>query len=131
MCMAVGKVSLEDCDMFTSSFGCTGDLEPRTPPLISIARLAMTSLVFMLLCVPLPVCQMCTGKCSSSWPLMTSSAAAEMSRTFSAVIRVGFNSALTMAQAFLSRPMARITGRGMTSLPMLKKWMLRAVCAPQ
>ena len=33
MCMAVGKVSFDDCDMFTSSFGCTGDFEPMTPPI--------------------------------------------------------------------------------------------------
>ena len=28
MCMAVGKVSFDDCDMFTSSFGWTGFLLP-------------------------------------------------------------------------------------------------------
>jgi hypothetical protein len=33
--------------------------------------LAMTSLAFMLLCVPLPVCQMTRGKWSSSFPSAT------------------------------------------------------------
>ena len=62
MFIAVGKVSLDDCDMLTSSFGWTGFLEPISPPAISIARLEITSLAFMLLCVPLPVCQMRRGK---------------------------------------------------------------------
>ena len=42
----------------TWSLGCTGLLEPNSPPKISIARFAMTSLVFILLWVPDPVCQM-------------------------------------------------------------------------
>ncbi len=62
MCMAVGKVSLEDWLLFTSSLGWTGVFEPSVPPRISIARLAMTSLAFMLVCVPLPVCQTERGK---------------------------------------------------------------------
>ena len=65
MCMAVGKVSLLDCDMFTWSLGCTGVLLPMTPPAISIARFEMTSLVFMFDCVPDPVCQMRSGKWAS------------------------------------------------------------------
>ena len=56
MCIAVGKVSLEDCDRFTWSLGCTGLLEPSSPPAISIARFEMTSLPFMLDWVPEPVC---------------------------------------------------------------------------
>ena len=31
MCIAVGKVSFEDCPILTSSFGCTGDLLPILP----------------------------------------------------------------------------------------------------
>lgn len=39
----------------------------------------MTSLTFMLVCVPLPVCQMLSGKCSLPiLPAATSSAAATM-----------------------------------------------------
>ena len=56
MCIAVGNVSFEDCDMFTWSFGCTGDFEPSSPPAISIARLEMTSFTFMFVWVPEPVC---------------------------------------------------------------------------
>ena len=63
MCMAAGNVSLEDCDMLTSSLGWMGFLLPISPPAISMARLEMTSLTFMLVCVPLPVCQMRRGKC--------------------------------------------------------------------
>ncbi len=36
-------------------------LDPISPPAISIARFEMTSLTFMLVCVPLPVCQMRSG----------------------------------------------------------------------
>jgi hypothetical protein len=42
--IAVGKTSFEDCDMLTWSLGCTGSLEPTTPPSISIARFDITSL---------------------------------------------------------------------------------------
>ena len=69
MCMAVGKVSLDDWDMLTSSLGWTGSFEPSTPPAISMARLEMTSLAFMLDWVPLPVCQTLRGKWSSSLPV--------------------------------------------------------------
>ena len=78
MCIAVGNVSFDDCDMFTSSFGWTGFLLPSSPPASSIARLEITSLTFMFVCVPLPVCQTRSGKWSSSCPAMTSSAARTM-----------------------------------------------------
>ena len=42
MCIAVGKVSLEDCPMFTWSLGCTGCFEPSSPPRSWLARLAIT-----------------------------------------------------------------------------------------
>ena len=47
MCIAVGKVSFEDCPRFTWSFGCTGALLPSSPPASWMARLAITSLAFM------------------------------------------------------------------------------------
>ena len=68
MCMAVGKVSLDDWDMLTSSLGWTGSFEPITPPAISMARLEITSLAFMLDWVPLPVCHTLSGKWSLSLP---------------------------------------------------------------
>ena len=46
-CMAVGKVSLDDWARLTWSLGWTGSFEPSTPPSIWIARLEITSLVFM------------------------------------------------------------------------------------
>src|SRR5256884_2926398 len=55
-----------------------GFLLPITPPAISIARFEITSLTFMFVCVPLPVCQMRKGKCALSLPEMTSSAACTM-----------------------------------------------------
>ena len=62
MCMAVGNVSFEDCDMFTSSLGWMGVLDPMSPPASSMPRLAMTSLAFMLDWVPDPVCHTNSGK---------------------------------------------------------------------
>ena len=47
-----------------------------------MARLEITSLAFMFVCVPLPVCQMRSGKCSSSLPAITSSAACAMQLRF-------------------------------------------------
>ena len=56
MCIAVGKVSLEDWAMFTWSLGCTGALLPNWPPTSWMQRLEMTSFTFMFDCVPEPVC---------------------------------------------------------------------------
>ena len=55
------------------SLGCylflrKGILLPNSPPAISMARLAITSLTFMLDWVPLPVIQTCRGKWSSNLP---------------------------------------------------------------
>src|SRR5580698_4663037 len=57
MYMADGNESFDDCDMFTWSLGCTGDLLPSGVPASSQQRFEMTSLMFMLNCVPLPVIQ--------------------------------------------------------------------------
>ena len=62
MCMAVGNVSFDDCERFTWSLGWIGSLLPNGPPANSMARFAITSLAFMLLWVPLPVCHTCRGK---------------------------------------------------------------------
>ena len=75
MCIAVGKLSLEDWPLLTWSFGWTGFLEPFSPPSISIARFEMTSFAFMLVWVPEPVCQTTSGKWSIRVPSITSSAA--------------------------------------------------------
>ena len=128
MCIAVGKVSLEDCARLTWSLGCTGDLLPSTPPAISMARLAMTSLAFMLDWVPEPVCQTRNGKWSSSFPSMTSwAAAATKSPTeASSWPRATF----VRAAACFRMPKARTTPRGMVSSPMSKLISERAVWQP-
>ena len=59
--MAAGKTSFEDCERLTSSLGWIGCLLPRAPPASSMARLAMTSLTFMFVWVPLPVCHTRSG----------------------------------------------------------------------
>ncbi len=109
MCITVGKASLEDWPLFTSSLGWMGVLEPSTPPASWIARLAMTSLAFMLDWVPEPVWNTTSGNSASQRPSITSPAARPMSSTFSGG---SWPSApLTSAAQRLSRPMARITGR--------------------
>ena len=129
--MAVGKVSLDDWLLLTSSLGCTGFLEPSSPPTISMARLAMTSFTFMLLCVPEPVCQTTSGKWSSSFPAATSAAARATRSALSCGMRP--SSALVMAAACLRMPNAWTTSSGMRSRspPMAKNLRLRAVWAPQ
>ena len=62
MCIAVGKVSLDDWPMLQWSLGWTGFLEPISPPRISMARFETTSLAFMFDWVPEPVCQTTSGK---------------------------------------------------------------------
>ena len=48
--------------MLQWSLGWTGSFDPISPPSISMARLAITSLAFMLDWVPDPVCQTTSGK---------------------------------------------------------------------
>jgi hypothetical protein len=84
----------------TSSFGCTAR------PDSSVARVAITSLAFMLELVPEPVWKTSTGKCASWWPAATSSAAAAIapaSSGGSTPIRP-----FTRAAAAFTRPSARI-----------------------
>src|SRR6202453_3389404 len=129
MCMAVGKVSFDDCDMLTWSLGWIGLLDPISPPANSMARLEMTSLAFMLVWVPLPVCQMWRGNSSFHLPSATSAEACSI-RSASGGSSLP-SSRLTLAEAPLRIPKARITGRGIVSSPMSKWCSERAVCAPQ
>ena len=64
MYIADGKVSFDDCDMLTWSLGWTGVLLPSGVPASWQQRLEITSLTFMLNCVPLPVIQTCSGNMS-------------------------------------------------------------------
>ena len=97
--------------MLTASLGWTGDLPPRTPLLnCSLATPAITSLVFMLVEVPLPVWKTSTTNWSSCWPSATACAAWTIRSPSSAGSRP--RSMLTCAAAFLIRPRARMNGRG-------------------
>ena len=89
----------------------------------------MTSLAFMLDCVPEPVCQTTSGNSSSYLPCTTSAAAAA---TASATRGSSCpRSLFTRAAACLTRPSARTSGTGMRSPPILKLPSERCVCAPQ
>src|SRR5215204_6333939 len=54
MCIAVGKVSLLDCDIFTWSLGLMISYAPFFLPKVSNDLLAITSLQFILKAVPAP-----------------------------------------------------------------------------
>src|SRR4051812_49210491 len=74
-CIAVGNASFEDWPRLTWSFGWTSDFSPSLPPSAWLARFAITSLAFMLDCVPDPVCQTTSGNSPSCRPATTSAAA--------------------------------------------------------
>ena len=78
--IADGNTSLDDWDAFTWSFGCTFRPSARE------ARVAMTSLAFMLLEVPEPVWNTSTGNASSCSPRATAAAAAWIASAISASI---------------------------------------------
>ena len=120
MWVEVGNVSLEDCDMFTSSLGCT-----VTPLRAQIE--AITSLAFMLELVPEPVWNTSIGNWSSCWPSAISLAAAMMASAFSAGSRP--RSLLTWAHAAFSRAMARIWLRSRPRNEIGKFSTARWVCA--
>ena len=126
--MAVGMTSLEDWPMFTWSLGCTGSREPMTPPSISMARFAMTSLAFMFVEVPEPVWKTSTTNWSSWSPSATSWAAAAMAWARPPSSRS--NSWFTRAAASLTRPSARMKERGNRRSLMGKLSTARMVLAP-
>ena len=144
MCMAVGKVSLEDWERLTESLGWMG-LSSATPCssasrlawlTIGLARLAiwfsrraMTSLRFMFVCVPEPVCQTLRGNSRSCAPERISSQAASMALASAAGRQP--SSALAWAAAFFRMANARMMPPGMVSVPILKFSRERCVCAPQ
>ena len=88
-----GNTSLEDCEAFTWSLGCTGRPSRR------LARVATTSLVFMFDEVPEPVWKTSMGNWLSCPPAITSSAAATIAPATSASITP--SSALASAAARL------------------------------
>ena len=102
MCIAVGKVSLDDWPMFTWSLGWTGSCEPSVPPTSWMHRLEITSLTFMFDWVPDPVCHTYSGKSASSFPLITSSQTRSISWPFHAGSRPA--AVFTTAAAFFTYP---------------------------
>src|ERR1700761_8798537 len=64
MHIADGKESFDDWAILQWSLGWTGVLLPSGVPAIWQQRLEITSLTFMLNCVPLPVIQTCSGNIS-------------------------------------------------------------------
>ena len=128
MCITLGKLSFEDCPRFTWSFGCTGWRDPSGEPSSWLARLDSTSLAFMLVCVPLPVCQIGSGKSASRLPAITSSAAVMMACASAAGSRPSVQ--LARAAAHFCKPTARITPGENRSVPMRNSSRARSVCGP-
>ena len=73
--IADGNTSLDDCEAFTSSFGCTGRPSRSRRP-----GWRCTSFMFMLVEVPEPVWNTSTGNWSSHWPVATSAAESWIAR---------------------------------------------------
>ena len=128
MCTPVGKESFVDCAMLTWLFGLTTSYLPFGCLRSSSARLAMTSLVFMLIEVPAPPWIGSTMNCALSLPAMTSSAAFAMaSAIFGSRCPV---SRLASAAAFLTMAMARMSA-GWSGSPVMGKFSApRRVCTP-
>ena len=102
---------------------------PRSPWRSSEARLARTSFMFMLLCVPDPVCQTAKGGNSASCrPARISPAASAMAAAWSSMRP---RSRLTQVQDCLTSASATISSFGMRSPEMAKCARARWVCAPQ
>ncbi len=123
----MGITSLLDCPALTWSFGCTF-FEPTAPPRISIARLASTSLTFMLVEVAEPVWKMSSGNWPSSLPSITSAAACRMARAISPGTTP--SSSLTAAASPLIIATAAMNRFGSVSPEMGKLRRARSVCAP-
>jgi hypothetical protein len=121
MWMADGNTSLLDWDALTWSFGCTG--RPRR----SVARVAITSLAFILLDVPEPVWKTSIGKCSSHSPRATSAAASctALARSSGSTL----SSAFTTAAAPLIEASAPISARSIGRPEIGKFSTARWVCA--
>ena len=80
--------------------------------------MASTSFMFMLLCVPEPVCQTASGNSPSCLPASTSSAAATIAALFFASSVP--SARLTTAALRLTRASARISSIGIFSVEMSK-----------
>ena len=123
ICIAVGNVSFVLWPRFTSSLGWSG-LDSSN----CLARWAITSFTFMLVCVPEPVWNTVNGNSSSHLPSTISSTTWAMSFAFSSVTAPHF--ALVKAHAFLTSASALICSIGMRWSPILKLLNERCVWGP-
>ena len=129
ICIAVGKVSFEDWLLLQWSFGWTGDFDPKMPPKIWIALFEITSLAFIFVCVPEPVCHITNGKCSFNFPSATSFEACIIALPiFLSIIP---SSKFVFAEQNFIIPNALTKMSGIVSFPILKFFKERWVCAPQ
>ncbi len=130
MLVADGNTSLEDWLLLTSSLGCKNlFLSSNLPPFNTCALFAITSFIFILVCVPDPVCQITSGKCSSNLPCKISSHTAIINSAFWLDNKP--KDILALAQAFFIYANASITSLGISWSPILKLLLLRSVWAPQ
>ncbi len=90
--------------------------------------MASTSLTFMFVWVPLPVCHSESGSSSGHLPASTSSAACSMASAMRG--STAAHSTLARAAAFFTSTSASSSSGGIFSVPMRKWIRLRAVCAP-
>ena len=130
MCIAVGKLSLDDWPMFTWSLGWTGVLPPRLPPSSSLARFGdhlvgvhvrlgagpglpddeRELVVELAAATSAAACWIASASCGSSPPIR----------------------ALTRAAACLTKPSAWTISAGIRSRGPNGKFSIeRSVCAPQ
>ena len=114
---ALGNRSLDDCPRLTSSLAWTS----------SPARVAITSLTFMLVEVPEPVWNTSMGNWSSCWPAAMASAAAAMRSARSASSSP--SSALILAASALRRASMWITSDG-TRSPEIGKFRMAFSVSP-
>jgi hypothetical protein len=126
--VTVGMTSFEDWQRLTWSLGWTGRRAPRVSPSSSLARLAMTSLAFMLVDVPDPVWNTSMTNWVSWAPAITSSQAARMAADSSG--EMSSSSWLAWAAAHFTRPSARMKRRPKRQEEMGKFSTARWVCAP-
>ena len=130
MLIAVGKVSFDDWDLFTSSFGWIFfDLSVKLPPIFTWHLFAITSLTFIFDCVPDPVCQTDRGKWSISLPSNISPQTEVIIFIFSLLKTP--SSWFVSAAAILRTAKASIISQGIFSKPISKFSKDLWVCAPQ
>ena len=130
MCIAVGNVSFEDCEQFTSSFGWTGSFEPEhaAGELDRAVRDHLVHVHVRLGAAPrLPDPQ---RELAVERPVGHLVGRALDERRARVASRSP-SARLTCADASFRMPNAWMTAEGIVSWPIAKWWRLRSVCAPQ